>query len=153
MGRMEIRVVAYDHPDASMLIAEVQAEYVIRYGGHDGTRVRPDEFAPPHGLFLVGYLGDVPVASGGWRAQRDGAAELKRMYVVPSARGRGLARQMLAELELTAKRAGHHRIILETGSKQPEAAALYRSSGYTDVPAFGYYAEHASSIHLGKSLG
>ena len=126
MGRMEIRVVPYGHPD---------------------------EFAPPQGLFLVGYVDDVPVASGGWRAHDDGSVEIKRMYVVPSARGKGFARQLLAELELSAKRAGHHRIILETGSKQPEAAALYRSSGYTDVPAFGFYAAHPTALHLGKSLG
>ena len=150
---MEIRAVPYDHPDAELLIAEVQAEYVIRYGGHDSTRVHPDEFAPPRGLFLVGYVDGAPVASGGWRAHGDGSAEIKRMYVVPSARGKGFARQMLAELELTAKRAGQHRIILETGSKQPEAAALYRSSGYTEVPAFGFYAEYPSALHLGKSLG
>jgi GNAT superfamily N-acetyltransferase len=153
MGRMEIRAVPYDHPDATMLIAEVQAEYVIRYGGPDGTRVDPAEFAPPQGLFLVGYLDGVPVVSGGWRAHADGSVEVKRMYVMPLARGQGLARQLLAELELIAKRAGYHRIILETGSKQPEAEALYRSSGYTPVPAFGYYADYPNSIHLGKSLG
>src|SRR6266508_96476 len=119
MGRMEIRAVPYDHPDAELLIAEGQAEYVIRYGGHDGTRVHPDEFAPPQGLFLIGYVHDVAVASVGWRAHAGGAVEMKRMYVAPSARGKGFARQLLAELELTAKRAGHHRIILETGSKQP----------------------------------
>jgi GNAT superfamily N-acetyltransferase len=150
---MDIRAVPYDHPDATTLIAAVQAEYVVRYGGHDGTRVHPEEFAPPQGLFLVGYVDDVPVASGGWRAHPDGSVEVKRMYVLPSARGQGLARQLLAELELTAKRAGQHRIILETGSKQPEAEALYRSAGYTDVPAFGYYADYPNSIHLGKSLG
>src|SRR5919197_1418562 len=116
MGRMEIRAVPYDDPDAAMLIAEVQAEYVIRYGGHDGTRVHPEEFAPPQGLFLVGYADGEPVASGGWRAHEDGSAEIKRMYVVPSARGKGFARQMLAELELTAKRAGHCRIVRENGS-------------------------------------
>jgi GNAT superfamily N-acetyltransferase len=153
MGRMDIRAVPYDHPDASMLIAEVQAEYVIRYGGHDGTRVSQEEFEPPLGLFLVGYVDDEPVVSGGWRAHADGSVEVKRMYVVPSARGQGLARQLLAELELSAKRAGHHRIILETGSRQPEAESLYRSSGYTEVPAFGYYADYPNSIHLGKSLG
>lgn len=143
----------YDHPDAARLIEEVQAEYVIRYGGRDSTLVDPDEFAPPQGLFLIGYDGEVPVASGGWRAHDRGIVEIKRMYVAPSARGKGFARQLLAELELTAKRAGHHQIILETGSKQPEAAALYRSEGYTDVPAFGYYAEYPSAIHLGKALG
>lgn len=149
---MEIRVVAYDHPDASTLVAEIQQEYVVRYGGPDGTLVDPAEFAPPLGLFLIGYLDGVPVACGGWRVHDDDSAEVKRMYVAPSARGRGLARAMLAELELTAKRSGYRRLILETGRKQPEAVALYRSSGYTDVPKFGYYADAPLSIHLGKPL-
>jgi len=153
MARVEIRIVAYDHTDARALIEEVQQEYVIRYGGPDASRVDPAEFGPPLGLFLVGYLDGVAVSCGGWRAHADGSVELKRMYVVPAARGRGLARAMLAELELSAKRAGHHRLILETGSKQPEALALYRSSGYTDVPRFGHYADWPLSVHLGKSLG
>lgn len=150
---MEIRVVTYDHPDAVRLIEEVQQEYVVRYGGPDGTQVDPAEFSPPLGLFLVGYLDGAPVTCGGWRAHSDGSVELKRMYVVPAARGRGLARALLAELELTAKRAGHRRLVLETGLAQPEAIALYRSSGYTDVPKFGYYADEELSVHLGKSLG
>lgn len=143
---------SYDHPDAVRLIGEVQQEYVVRYGGPDGTRVDPAEFAPPLGLFLIGYLDGEPVACGGWRAHGDGSAELKRMYVVPGARGRGLARALLAELELTAKRAGYRRLILETGQRQPEAIALYRSSGYTEVAKFGHYAQAPLSVHLGKSL-
>ncbi|HET9140800.1 GNAT family N-acetyltransferase [Actinophytocola sp.] len=149
---MEIRVVSYDHPDAVLLIDEVQQEYVVRYGGPDGTLVDPAEFAPPLGLFLIGYLDGVPVTCGGWRAHDDGVVELKRMYVAPAVRGRGLARAMLAELELTAKQAGNVRLVLETGQAQPEAIALYRSSGYTDVPKFGYYKDSEASIHLGKSL-
>lgn len=74
------------------------------------------------------------------------------MYVTPAARGRGLARQMLAELERTARAAGYHRLILETGSKQPEAVGLYRSSGYTEIPAYGYYAGSPHSMHLAKLL-
>ncbi|MFL6144361.1 MAG: GNAT family N-acetyltransferase [Labedaea sp.] len=150
---MEIHVVPYDHPDAARMIDEVQQEYVVRYGGPDESAVQPAEFAPPQGLFLVGYLDGAPVTCGGWRAHPDGIAEVKRMYVAPSARGKGLARAMLAELERTARGAGHRKVILETGSKQPEAVALYRSSGYTDVPGFGYYADAEYSIHLGKSLG
>ena len=152
MSRVEIRVVPYDHPDAVAMIDEVQREYVIRYGGPDDTPVDPAEFAPPLGLFLVGYLDGVPVCCGGWRAHEDGTVEIKRMYVTPAARGRGLARAMLAELELSAKLAGHRRLVLETGQKQPEAIALYRSAGYTDVPEFGYYAGWPLSVHLGKSL-
>jgi GNAT superfamily N-acetyltransferase len=147
--RIEVR--AYDHPDSLRLIDEVQREYVVRYGGPDDTPVDPATFAPPLGLFLVGYVDGRPAVTGGWRAHGD-TAEIKRMYVTPSARGRGLARRILAELEATAREAGMHRIILETGLKQPEAIELYRSSGYTDVPPFGYYADTPLSVHLGKTL-
>jgi GNAT superfamily N-acetyltransferase len=148
---VQIKQAGYGDPDASRLISEVQQEYVVRYGGPDGTPVDPAEFTPPSGLFLVGYAGGVPVACGGWRS-RGADAEIKRMYVAPAARHRGLARQLLAELERTAAAAGHRRIVLETGSAQPEAIALYRSSGYTPVPPFGHYADAPGAIHLGKQL-
>ncbi len=150
-GRVRIEAVAYDHPDAARLIGEVQQEYVIRYGGVDRSPAGPADFAPPSGLFLVGYADGAGVVCGGWRA-RGADAEIKRMYVTPAARGRGLARGMLAALEDAARAAGHRRAILETGSRQPEAVALYRSAGYTEIPAFGYYAGSPHSIHLGKVL-
>ena len=148
---LRIETLRYDAPDATALIEEVQQEYVIRYGGPDGTPVDPAEFTPPGGLFLVGYVDAEGVACGGWRSHGTDA-ELKRMYVRRSARRGGLARELLAELERTAAAAGHHRMILETGSKQPEAVALYRSAGYADVPAFGYYADAPLAIHLAKPL-
>jgi len=143
---LEFRQVGYHDPDAAKLIAEVQQEYVSRYGGEDDTPVDPAEFAPPAGLFVVGYFGDVPVACGGWRAHdtpepyfADGDAEVKRMYVVASARGRGFARLVLAELERTAAERGRLRMVLETGTAQPEAIALYTSAGYAPIPKFGQY--------------
>lgn len=141
----------YDHPEAARLIAEVQQEYVVRYGGEDESPVELADFAPPRGLFLVGYEGATAVACGGWRA-RGADAEIKRMYVTPAARRRGLARAMLAELERTAREAGHHRVILETGTEQPEALALYRSAGYSEIPAYGHYACYEQSRHFGKVL-
>jgi ribosomal protein S18 acetylase RimI-like enzyme len=153
------RQVDYHDPDAAKLIAEVQQEYVIRYGGHDTTPVDAADFAPPLGLFVIGYADGKAVVCGGWRAHdstethfADGDAEVKRMYVVPTARRRGLARLMLAELESTARAAGRRRIVLETGTEQPEAIALYRSAGYTDVPKFGIYRCHESSRCYGKVL-
>jgi GNAT superfamily N-acetyltransferase len=148
---LEIVRVGYGHPDAMRLIAEVQAEYVARYGGPDHTPLDPLMFEPPLGSFYVGYLGfdRRPVASGAWRAHDDveacgttRTAEVKRMYVAPDARARGLARIMLAHLERTAAEAGAEAMILETGTAQPEAMALYESSGYTPIPSFGYY-QHA----------
>jgi GNAT superfamily N-acetyltransferase len=148
---VRIDVTAFDHPDAMKLIAEVQQEYVVRYGGEDVTPVDPAEFAPPLGLFLVAYVDGVPAACGGWRAHETDV-ELKRMYVSPAFRGRGLARAVLASLERTAAEAGHRRMILETGQRQPEAIALYTSSGYEPVPRFGYYADSPEAVHLGKEV-
>ncbi|WP_436501495.1 GNAT family N-acetyltransferase [Actinokineospora sp. HUAS TT18] len=149
---MRIEPRPYDHPDSCLLIDEVQQEYVVRYGSPDETPVDPAEFAPPLGRFYVGYLDGRPLVMGGWRDHGDGTAEIKRMYVSPDGRGKGLAREMLAHLELAAAEAGIGRLILETGLKQPEAVALYRSSGYADIDAFGHYAEHELSVHLGKEI-
>jgi GNAT superfamily N-acetyltransferase len=158
---LSIREVSYDHPDAQRLIAEVQAEYVRRYGGPDVSPVDVLEFQPPRGRFAVGYLDSEPVAMGGWRRHDDAdpqtswavpAAEVKRMYVTDAARGRGYARAVLAYLEDTARGAGVRWLLLETGRVQPEALALYESSGYQRVPPFGYYAEGKLAIHLGKDL-
>jgi GNAT superfamily N-acetyltransferase len=151
--------VGYDDPDAVKLIGEVQQEYVLRYGGRDETPVETADFAPPRGMFVVGRLDGAAVACGGWRAHSagdmgfvDGDAEVKRMYVTPFARGLGLARAVLAELERTAREQGRLRLVLETGTKQPEAIALYTSSGYTRVPSFGVYRDSPDSRCFGKVL-
>lgn len=151
--------VGYDDPDAVKMVAEVQQEYVHRYGGEDETPVDAADFAPPRGFFVVGYAAGVAVACGGWRAHDslepaflDGDAEIKRMYVQPAARGRGFARQVLAELERTAAERGRRRVVLETGLKQPEAIVLYESSGYTPVPKFGVYRCSPDSRCFGKML-
>ncbi|MTD55369.1 GNAT family N-acetyltransferase [Amycolatopsis pithecellobii] len=152
---MDLRPTPFDHPDSTKLIDAVQQEYVVRYGGPDATALESAEFAPPQGLFLVGYEDGTPVACGGWRARetpRPGDVEIKRMYVAESARGKGFARAMLAELERTARAAGHRRVVLETGMKQPEALALYRSSGYREIPGFGHYAGEELSRYFGKEL-
>jgi GNAT superfamily N-acetyltransferase len=157
--RADIRVAAYDDPDAAKLIDEVQQEYVVRYGDIDATPVDVAEFLAPRGIFLVGYLDDVPVACGAWRAHdgpapdfRPGDVELKRMYVVPSARGKGFARAILSELERTAAGAGRLRAVLETGTEQPEALALYASSGYHEIENFGVYKNEPESRCFAKAL-
>lgn len=149
----------YTHADAVRLIADVQQEYVVRYGGMDTTPVDPQEFDAPGGLFVVGYLMGEPVACGGWRAReaddyglRAGDAELKRMYVVPAARGRGLARTLLRHLERSAAQAGRARMVLETGTEQPEALGLYAAEGYTAVTKFGAYRDLPASVCFAKSL-
>jgi GNAT superfamily N-acetyltransferase len=155
---LDIRRVGYGHPDALRLIAEVQAEYVGRYGGPDETPLDPLMFEPPGGSFYVGYLDGAPVASGAWRRSgvealgSTATVEVKRMYVVPAARGRGLGRQMLARLEDSAAAHGAEVVVLETGLRQPEAIALYESVGYIPVPAFGYYRDAPLSRCYGRRL-
>ncbi|MFD4539881.1 GNAT family N-acetyltransferase [Streptomyces bauhiniae] len=159
---MIIRRVRFDHPDAVKLNDEVQAEYHVRYGdGGDATSLDPADFDPPSGAYLIAYdAHDRPVATGGWRSQdlngegnQDGDAELKRMFVVAQMRGHGLARRILAELEADARAAGRTRMVLETGTEQPEAIALYTSSGYTPCTKFGYYRHHENSLCYAKPLG
>lgn len=159
---IELRAVPFDHPDAVKLSDQVQLEYQERYQGDgDATPLDPAMFARPSGLYLLAYdASGSPVASGGWRRQDrgdegygDGDAELKRMYVIREARGLGLARRILAELEQDARRAGRTRMVLETGDQQPEAIALYLSSGYTLQSAkFGHYRFHDSSRCMAKPL-
>jgi GNAT superfamily N-acetyltransferase len=158
-SRMEVRQVAFTHPDASALIEEVQAEYTLRYGGPDETPLDPTMFDPPQGAFFIGYDGPAPLAMGGWRFRSDVAAfgapavtEIKRMYVVSRARRTGLAREILAHLETTARSAGAAAMVLETGIEQPEAIALYLSSGYTPVEGFGHYKWSSKSRYYGKPL-
>lgn len=150
--QFEIQPRSYDDADVARMVAEVQAEYVRRYGGPDVAEVDPAEFAPPDGLFLVGLLDGVPVATGGWRRLADGRAEIKRMYVSESVRRRGLSKRMLAELERTAAAAGIAEVVLNTGPAQPEAVALYELAGYLPVPAFGHYACHPQALFFGKQL-
>ncbi len=147
------------HPDAAFLVEEVQAEYVARYGGRDETPIEAAYFEAPRGAFFVGYLHDDPVATGAWRRREDVdfkgrvlGAEIKRMYVVPRARHQGLARAMLTRLEETARAAGAETMLLETGLRQPEAISLYESSGYLEIPGFGFYRDEPISHCMARLL-
>jgi GNAT superfamily N-acetyltransferase len=159
---LELREQAYGSSAAAALIAAVQQEYVARYGGPDESPVTPEEFRPPSGHFVVGYLDGVAVASGGLRrvdAQagnlRAGyvqTVEIKRMFVIPEFRGRGFARVMLAHLEDLSRAIGAGRVVLETGMRQPEAMRLYESSGYERIEGFGHYCASELSVSYGKRL-
>lgn len=156
---LHVRAVDFRDHDAQALVAQVQTEYVVRYGSPDEAPLEEDAFDAGSGGFLVGYLGDVPVAMGGWRFRPDvcrlggrRSAELKRMYVAPPGRRQGLARLVLARLEAAAAGEGADTMILETGTGQPEAIALYESSGYVAVEKFGHYSSSPKSRCYGRLL-
>jgi GNAT superfamily N-acetyltransferase len=150
--RATLRALPYDDPVAQYLIEAVQQEYVQRYGGRDAAVVDPAEFLPPHGLFLVAEVDGVPAGCGAWRALPSGAAEIKRVYVEPAFRRRGVARLVVAALEAGAAAAGHREVVLNSGREQPEALTLYADLGYRPVPGFGVYACAPDAVFLGRAL-
>jgi GNAT superfamily N-acetyltransferase len=146
-------------PDAAALVAQVQAEYTLLYGGPDDSLSTDDVFDQPDGAFFVGYVDRLPVTMGGWRRRddvpafgRERSAEIKRMFVVPTARRRGHARTVLRHLEESARAAGAEVMILETGTMQPEAIALYEAEGYSLIDDFGHYSWSPLSRCFGKPL-
>lgn len=146
--------VAWDDPETTRLRDAQQAELRDRYGEDDiGHTMAGDSVVA---MVLVRYHGD-PVACGALRdAGPDlgaGTGELKRMYVVPAARGRGLAKVVLEALEARASRLGLSRLVLETGVLQPEAIGLYLTAGYEPIPNFGEYVGVAESRCFAKELG
>ena len=156
---MDIGQRSFGDPVVQALVAEIQQEFVVRYGGPDETPLDVATFEPPTGAFFVGAVDGKHVAMGGWRSRpdvvalgRSRAAEIKRMYVAPAARGLGYARALLAWLEASARSAGADVMVLETGLKQPEAISLYESSGYVPVEGFGLYRDSPIVRYLGKRL-
>jgi GNAT superfamily N-acetyltransferase len=128
-------------PIAQRLITALNAELTERYPEDGSTffHLSPDEVADGRGAFFVAYLEGEPVGCGAVRRIEPGVAEIKRMYVVPAARGRGVGRQILDALEIEARKLGARRLVLETGPRQPEAIALYRGAGFVEIPLFGEY--------------
>jgi GNAT superfamily N-acetyltransferase len=147
-----LRPLPYEDPLAQYLVEQVQQEYVRRYGGRDAALVEPAEFRAPRGLFLVAEVDGVPAGCGAWRALPTGEAEIKRVYVEPAFRRRGIAQLVVAALEDGAARAGHTSVVLNTGHQQPEALALYADLGYRPVPGYGVYACQPGAVFLGKDL-
>jgi ribosomal protein S18 acetylase RimI-like enzyme len=143
----------FDSAEVADVIEGIQQFYIERYGSRDEDETPAAEFTPPHGLFLLGSIGEEIVASGGWRWRGPGTVEIKRMWVRAEQRGQGIARAMLGDLETRAKAAGAVRVVLNTGYLQPEAIALYESSGYhrTDE-RYGHYAEQDGAYFFSKAL-
>lgn len=150
---VRLRALPYDHPVAQHLVERVQQEYVQRYGGRDEAVVAPADFEPPAGVFLVAEVDGEAAACGAWRLLPSGDVEIKRVYVEPAHRRRGLARRIMAALEDSAARAGHRSVVLNSGQEQPEALALYDRLGYRPVPGYGVYACAPDAVFLGRDLG
>ena len=137
-------------PPASELLAEMAVELNELYGTPsrlDHPALAPSELQAPDGTYLVGWEGQVAVAGGGVRRIDNGVAEIKRMFVRPAARSRGVAGELLTALEYAARSLGYRRVRLDTGPKQAHAEQLYRRAGfapmapYNDNPFASFWGE------------
>lgn len=139
---------------ASRLIEALNAELTAQYPEPGATHfgLEAEEVAADKGAFLVGYFDGEPVACGAIRCVDVGVAEVKRMFVIPAARGRGFSRAILMALENSARQLGIRRLVLETGPRQLEAIALYRRAGFVGIPRFGEYTHSELSLCMAKDL-
>ena len=161
---LEITPEALTSAAAAALIAALNVELLARYPEPGATHFNldPDEVAPGTGIFIVARRFGRPVGCGALRCLRETAlmrelgprvGELKRMYVAPEVRGQGIGQALLAHLEAEARTLGLARLVLETGTRQVEALALYRRAGFTGISAYGEYAASlATSVCLAKAL-
>ena len=138
--------------EATRLMAELDAEIGRRYPGVEPHGLHAQDFDDPRTVFLIARVGGEAVACGAIRGLEPGVAEIKRMFVQDSARGRGVGRRILVALESRARAAGHTVLRLETGDKQPEAIALYTSAGFVAIETFGEYTGNDFSRCFEKKL-
>lgn len=135
-------------PELTALVLAQQRELREADGGRDGQVYVMHDGAH----YLIAVVDGRAVACGAWQPLEPGVAELKRMYVRPAYRGRGIGRQLAVSLEEEALAAGHPTLRLETGSYLPAAISFYRSLGYTDIGVYGEYVDNPYSVCFEKHL-
>ena len=135
---MEVRRTAGTDPAARELLDAMVREMAELYDERLGvlSPAAPENLSPPQGGFVMLSEHGRAVAGGGVRRLDDGVCEIKRMYVVPDARGRGAGRALLAALESLARDLGYAVARLDTGAKQPGARRMYERAGYVSVPDY-----------------
>jgi putative acetyltransferase len=145
----------FDSPDARRLVAALDAHLASRYSPDQmfGPHLKAEMVAPGVGTFVIARAEGLAIGCGALR-RRDATTtvEVKRMYVEPSMRGRGVAREILEHLETTARAMGAQRLVLETGINQDEAISLYESTGFMLIDCFDEYAGTPTSVCFEKLL-
>lgn len=136
---------------AHLLIGELHADLETKYGKGNIENFHNENDSMLVFLVIVDSFNN-PLACGAIKHFSNGTIEIKRMFVLPEQRGKGLSKKILIELEKTAIKLGYRRAVLETGLKQPEAISLYRATGYTQLKCYGKFAEDPESICFQKAF-
>jgi putative acetyltransferase len=140
-----------DHEDFIELVRHLDADLAQRDGDDHPFYAQYNNIAKIK-YVVVAYEDNNPVGCGAIKEYAPDVMEVKRMYTTPESRGKGIASQVLAELELWAAELSYAKCILETGKKQPEAIRLYEKNGYKLIPNYGQYAEIENSVCFEKIL-
>src|SRR5262245_57534210 len=141
-----------DSADAQYLIRQLDEELLRRYPSLKTTHgLHPQDLTDPDFTFLIARV-DSRAVGCAVRVLESGVGEVKRMFVLPEFRGRGIARQILLALESRARELGYKFVRLETGMEQPEAISLYKSAGYRRIEPFGEYVGNSFSVCFEKQL-
>jgi putative acetyltransferase len=153
---MEITIAAepFDSADARSLIGALDEHLAARYPPEQrfGPNLKVEHLAPGLGTFVIARLDGVAVGCGAVRLRDEKTVEVKRMYVDPEVRGRGVAKEILERLEADARAMGASRLVLETGIYQDEAIGLYRRVGFSVIDCFGEYAGVPTSVCFEKAI-
>ena len=154
MARLTIAAEPFDSDDARRLIAALDANLTEVYLPEErfGPNLKAAHLEAGRGTFLVARDGDQGIGCGAVRLLDATTAEVKRMYVQPEQRGRGVGKAVLAALEAAARRLGAKRLVLETGIYQEAAIALYLGAGFTPIDCWGEYASSRTSLCFEKRL-
>lgn len=148
---MEIIRTDPDDLDFRALVALLDEELAVRDGAQHSFYAQFNKI-DRIGHIVIAYAEGEAAGCGAFKEYSDGVAEIKRMFVRPEYRSRGIAGTMLNELENWAIEAGYSECILETGLKQPEAVRLYEKSGYTRIPNYGQYEGVENSVCMRKEI-
>jgi putative acetyltransferase len=144
-----------DRPDSAAgrrLIGLLDEDLLARYPSQLIHGLNPQDASDTYLLFLIASVGGQDAGCGAVRPLEPGVGEVKRMFVRPEFRGRGIARIILQALEAESARLGYGALRLETGTRQPEAIALYTSAGYSEIPRFGEYSSNPTSVCFEKRV-
>jgi GNAT superfamily N-acetyltransferase len=136
---IDIRRVRGDDPEARAIVRAMEDWVTEHFGPTTPDRtstVQPEEMAPPDGAFVLVVDDGRVVAGGGVRRLEECVGEIKRMFVIPEARGRGHARRLLEGIEAAAADLGYERLRLDTAQSMTTAMGLYRRAGYRDIPDY-----------------
>ncbi len=140
-----------ENPDFRQLVILLDAELRVRDGEEHSFYAQFNKIDSLQEV-VVAYSDQIAVGCGAIKAYAERTAEVKRMFVRPENRGKGVAGKILQELEAWAKELNFNEGILETGFKQPEAIALYKKSGYEVIPNYGQYVGVENSVCMKKII-